>query len=152
MKKVKYILLFSVFILLYVGCSKQNPITGPAGAQGATGGEGGNLIPIELGPTVLTPSQISKNPKPGYYYYAQRLYGYNKNLSYMMTTYVTKQDTGHFPAWYKLPYVELFGADEMYCSIGNDSLYLWYYNPVSDPITAFADTNITYKIVIIPQQ
>jgi hypothetical protein len=151
MKKLIYIVIIGFAIGFVASCKNQDQITGPAGAQGVQGVQGGNLTPvIELGPNVLTPVQLAKQSPTNYYYYAQRLYGYNKNLNYAISAYVTKQDTGHHPLWYKLPYKDLFSAnDEMYCSIGNDSIYLWYYNASTTPITAFADTNITYKIVIL---
>jgi len=70
----------------------------------------------------------------------------------MISGYVTKVDTGVYPTWFKMPDAYIFGNDELYCSIGNDSVYIWYYNSVSNPVTAFADTVPVYKIVIIPSQ
>ncbi len=152
MKKLKYIVLFAVVISFFVGCSKQSPITGPAGPAGATGVQGGNLIKAEWLVNLSSMSMLGS----GSLYHQSIFYPYyNKKLSYLVTGYVTKVplvDTVLFPAWYKLPYYNVYtnAGDELYCTLGNDTIKIWYYNSGASNFPL--DSNMTCKIIIIPQQ
>ncbi len=153
MRNLKYGLLFAVSVILYASCSKQNPITGPAGAQGVTGVPGGNLVyAIKYATLSYTDLQGSGN----LYHYSIWYPYYNKNYTYMISGYATKvlaYDTVRYPEWFKMPWNNVYvNGDELYCSLGNDTINVWYYNPGGSSFPASSDSSVTCKFLIIPQQ
>lgn len=152
MRNLKYVFLLAVSLTFFVGCSKQAPIPGATGPTGATGVAGGNLIHAQWLVNLSSMSLVGS----GTLYHQSIWYPYyNKNLSYMVSGYVTKVptiDTLKFPTWYKLPYVNVYTTtgDQLYCTLGNDTIKIWYYNPGASNFPL--DSNIMCKIIIIPQQ
>ena len=152
MQKIKYILPLAIAVVLYWGCTQKAQIAGPAGASGTTGVAGGNLV-YAIKYATLTSTNMQGS---GALYHQSIWYPYyNKNVTYMISGYATKVplvDTIRYPEWYKMPYTNVYTttADELYCSIGNDTINVWYYNAALSGIPA--DSSITCKFIIIPQQ
>ncbi len=153
MKKIKYGLLLAAVVVFFASCSKQNPITGPAGAQGVSGVPGGNLI-YAIKYATLSYTDLQGSGK--LFHYSIWYPYYNKNNTYMITGYGTKvlpYDTVRYPEWYKMPWTNVYvTGDELYCSLGNDTIKVWYFNPSGGTFPASADSSISCKFIIIPQQ
>jgi hypothetical protein len=142
MKKLIVLFLLSAPIALFFGCSKGSQTYGPAGAQGAAGVQG--AVPVAItGKLSLTSGQFSHGTVP--LKYALQQYIGSPNISYLLSAYVSSVNAPKI--WYKLPAYDVVSTgDELYASLGYDSVKIWYYNASGWP----TDSNFTCNIVIIP--
>jgi hypothetical protein len=146
MRKLIYIFFLTASIGFLAGCLKSGTQTpGPAGPTGNTGAPGGDLQGLWI-PYTLTPFTVHYGASP--YSYARYTFpGYDSNYTYLLNVYVNRQNTKE---WYKLPMFNYYQpGDELYASIGHDTIKIWYFNTGSGwPV----DSQMNAEIVVIPQQ
>jgi hypothetical protein len=148
MRKLIYIL-SAVSVVFIAGCLKSGTQTpGPAGTAGAAGAPGGDLpafnIPFTL--NSLTMGYGSGNLFWGY----QSFVGYNPKYQYMLEVTVGRASTPPAKEQYTLPVFNVYTpADEIYATIGHDSIKIWYYSPTATPWPDTAE--MAANIVVIPK-
>jgi hypothetical protein len=130
MRKLKYILLLAipVAVVFFTGCLKSgDSITGPTGKTGITGATGGDLF-APYTKTTLDASSFTAGVAAGTYNHIWVFSSWKPSYTYMLTAYASKGDTGT-ASWYKLPYLNVFGGDELSASISRDTVTITYTNP-----------------------
>lgn len=148
MKKLIYSFFLAALILFFAGCVKNSAdIPGPTGPAGATGAPGGDLTGLYL-PYQLTVHTVKYGTSP-YYYAAYPFPGYDSNYTYLLNVFVQRISFPVTKEWYKLPLANVYGTDELYASLGHDTIKIWYYNAGSAWPT---DSSMNVDIQVIPQQ
>lgn len=146
MRKVICIFFLAASVISFEGCLKTGTaVPGPAGPAGATGSPGGGLTGGLWIPYSLNSNTISQGVSPKYYA-TYNFPGYDSNYTYLLNVYVNRVNTKD---WFKLPMENIYVAgDELYASIGQNTIKIWYYNPGSGwPV----DSDMNAEIVVIPQ-
>lgn len=153
MGKLKYIFLFVTSLTVFVSCSKNTQITGPAGAQGSTGVPGANVYGASE-PELLYPNDFSLTATPNLYLWTTVYGSYNPNPSmhYQLTVYATKPSVPKED--YRLPWSGVWtyttpATDVLYSSMQGDVIQIWYYNS-GGTWPASNDSTIEFQWTIIP--
>jgi len=148
MRKLKYIFLLAASSMFFVACLKnQAQIPGTTGKTGATGAPGGDLSALQI-PFTLNSFTVSYGTGP--FYYAEYIFsGYNPRYSYTLDVNVQRVSTPVAKEWYALPTFNVYTpGDEIYSTIGHDTIKIFYYNPTPTPWPT--DSVMAANIIVLP--
>ncbi len=147
MRKLKYVFLFVLPIAIFIGCKKQDQVTGADGATGVQGVPGGNLYATN------NPYSLDANSFSGagpYYYKVEIFNNYNPNINYALEVYAHKVVGSGVQN--KLPWFNVYtNGDELFSSMQRDSVIIWYYSPTAWPSSP-GDSVMSFQVMIFPQQ
>ena len=147
MRKYIYIFFLTALVLAFQACLKSGTqVAGPIGATGATGVPGGDLPGGFAIPFTLSTNDMGNVASPTLNYSKYIFTGYDSATTYLLNVYVNRQKTKE---WYKLPmYNYATPGDELYASLGHDTIKIFYLNPSSSGWPA--DSQMNANIVVIP--
>jgi hypothetical protein len=148
MKKIIYTFL-AVSVIVLAGCLKNEAgPTGSTGPAGSTGAPGGDLTPIQLYP-LLNAHYMAFGSGSNYFGF-NTLPGYNKNYTYSISVTVQRDCVPAAKEVYTLPISNVYApGDEIYATIGHDSVKINYYNPAA---SGWPDTSLMNAVVnILPK-
>jgi len=149
MKKLTYILL-SASVIFFAGCLKSNTgTTGPTGAAGATGAPGGDLLAIKLPFTLSTSNVVYSNASGTLFWAYKSLPNYNPKYTYAISGIAYRVSTPTAKENWPLPMYGVYtGTDEIFASIGHDSVRVCYSSPTAAPWPL--DSVMQVNVVIFP--